>query len=182
MRHRPGSTIAYLDREERVLRFRFDSVSISSLLLTICLLTLAPPILKIAATWRQRNFRVTDRYWEYNMESLLAFASLALLIIALIVIWTSYQKRMRSAWYIILVFVLVYFLPVNFLDIFLTIRSVGWRWWPQFVRAIMQGQSLAILGLRYFVILILMIVALVIPVRAFFFPKPGLAPGDQSKV
>lgn len=38
------------------------------------------------------------------------------MITGLIVIWTSYQKRMRWAWFVMVVFVCVYFVPVHLLD------------------------------------------------------------------
>ena len=122
-----------------------------------------------------------ERLWRYNSESLLAFASLALLIIVLTVIWTSYQKRMRSAWFAVLVFILVYFLPVYLLNMFRIMKSVGWHWWSQFFRDVMQGDQSAVSGFRFLVTLILMIIALLIPVRAFFGNKPLLPPEGESK-
>jgi hypothetical protein len=120
---------------------------------------------------------VTERFWRYNSESLLAIASLAMLIIGLIVIWTGYQRRMRSAWFVMLVFVLVYFLPVYFLDILLTMRSVGWSWWSQLLRETAQGQPLARSITRYLATLIFMIIALLLPVRAFFGKKSSVRLG-----
>jgi NADH:ubiquinone oxidoreductase subunit 5 (subunit L)/multisubunit Na+/H+ antiporter MnhA subunit len=120
---------------------------------------------------------VTERLWRYNFESLLAFASLALLIIVLIVIWTGYQKRMRSAWFVVLVFVTVYFLPVYMLNIFRIMKNVGWHWWSEFFQGIGQQQPQTIDLLRYFAILIVMIIALLIPVRAFFGKTEGPASG-----
>src|SRR5713226_4656203 len=116
------------------LRVRLDSVSISGVLLTLCLLSLFPRHLELASTWRERHVWESDRFLRYNFESLLGFASLALFIIGLIVIWTSYQKRARPAWFIMLVFVCVYFLPVYLGDTFLAIRSAGWQWWPSLLQ------------------------------------------------
>jgi hypothetical protein len=158
------------------LRLRRDSVSVSSVLLTFCLLSWAPPNLKTAATWRQRSIMVTERLWRYNSESLLAFASLALLIIGLIVIWTGYQRRMRSAWFVMLVFVLVYFLPVYVLNIFLIMRSVGWRWWPEVVRGAIDGSQDAQVALEVLIIFTTMLIALLLPVRAFFGKSQGDTP------
>jgi hypothetical protein len=155
-------------------------VSVSALLLSACLLSLAPPILETAATWRQRNIMVTEQLWRYNSESLLAFASLALVMIGLIIIWTSYQKRTRSAWCVMLVFVLFYFIPVYFVDIFLNIKTVGWSWSRQFAREILQGQPLALTGLRYLTTLGLMIIALVIPIRAFFGKNGRVRAGESA--
>jgi hypothetical protein len=124
---------------------------------------------------------VTDRIWRYNSESLLAFASLALLIIELIVIWTGYQRRMRSAWFAMLVFVLVYFLPVYLLNILLIMKSVGWHWWSEAVRGAIDGRQDAQVAIKVLLIFTLMVIALILPVRAFFGKKPQFQSGDQSK-
>jgi len=116
------------------MRFRFDRVGVSSGLLTICLLVLVRLELKWAATWRIRQIWVMDRVGRLNYESSIAFASLALDIIVLIVIWTSYQKRTRWAWFVMAVFICVYFVPVHLLDVFLDISRVGWHWWPGVVK------------------------------------------------
>jgi len=75
------------------VRLRFDRVSVSSVLFTFCLLILMSQSLKWAATWPTRVVWVTDRAARLNYEGSIAFAELALEIIALTVIWTSYQKR-----------------------------------------------------------------------------------------
>jgi hypothetical protein len=163
------------------LRVRLDIVSISGVLLTLCLLYLVPKHLQFASTWRERQILEADRFVRYNFESLLGFASLALFIIGLIVIWTGYQKRERTAWFIMLVFVCFYFIPVYLVDTFLDIRKVGWRWWPGVVQDAMEGRPFALGAIRGLVILALMTIALLVPIRAFFGKKPTLSPGDQSK-
>ncbi len=153
------------------MRIRLDSVSVSSVLLTVCLLTLIQWNLKWAATWRTRGVWVTDRVARLNYESSIAFASLALEIIVLIVIWTSYQKRMRWAWFVMVIFVCVYFVPVHLLDVLLAIKRVGWPWWPEAVRQAMEGRQLAVGALTELTIFTLMAIALIAPVRGFFSKK-----------
>jgi len=106
-----------------------------------------------------------------NYESSIAFASLALEIIVLIVIWTSYQKRMRWAWFVMVIFVCVYFVPVHLLDVLLAIKRVGWPWWPEAVRQAMEGRQLAVGALTELTIFTLMAIALIAPVRGFFSKK-----------
>ena len=163
------------------LRIRLDSVSVSGVLLTISLLSLVPSSLKVASTWKERVIWVTDKFLRYNYESLLAFASLALIIIGITVIWTGYQKRFRSSWFILVVFVCVYFVPVYLLDISLAMRTVGWPWWPELVRQVKAGRPLAQDAAICLITLTLMLIALVLPVRAFFGKKPLLPSGNQSK-
>jgi hypothetical protein len=149
------------------LRIRFDSVSVSSVLWTVCLLILIQWNLKWVATWRTRAVWVTDRVARLNYESSIAFASLALEIIVLIVIWTSYQKRMRWAWFVMVVFVCVYFVPVHLLDLFVAIKKAGWSWWPEAVRQGREGRQLALGALTEITIFTLMVIAVVVPVRGF---------------
>jgi hypothetical protein len=156
------------------MRFRFDRVSVSSVLWTVCLMTLIQWDVKFAATWQTRQVWVMDRVARLNYESSIAFASLALEIVGLTVIWTTYQKRMRSAWFIMVVFVCVYFLPVHLLDVLLDIRRVGWTWWPAVVREAMEGRQFAVGALKELAIFALMVVALFLPVGVIFGKKPFL--------
>lgn len=71
---------------------------------TICLVILMSQSLKWAATWPTRFVWVTDRAARLNYEASIAFAELALEIIALTVIWTSYQRRMRWSWFVMVIF------------------------------------------------------------------------------
>ncbi len=163
------------------MKFRADRVSISSVFLTICLLSLVPRTLEIASTWPQRAIMVTERFWRYNTEASLAFASLALLIIGLIVIWTGYQRRLRAAWFAMFVFVFVYFLPVYLLDLFRAIRSAGWPWWREVVHDAMEGRSDSLAAIRVLGTFATMVIALLVPARAFFAKRPQLHSEDQSK-
>lgn len=161
---------------------RFDRVMISSVLFTFCLLILMSWSLKWAATWPTRVVWVMDRVGRLNYEASIAFAELALEIIALIVIWTSYQKRMRWAWFVMAIFFCVYYVPVRVLDFLLGIRSRGWSWWPAAIRDAMGGRQLAIDAFSELAILTLMVVALLLPIGDFFGKKRFLPSGiNQSK-
>jgi hypothetical protein len=163
------------------VRFRFDRVTVSSVLFTFCLLILMSWSLKWAATWPTRVVWVTDKASRLNYEASIAFAELALEIIALIVIWTSYQKRMRWSWFVMFTFFCVYYVPVRVLDFLLGVKSRGWSWWPVAIRDAMGGRQLAIGALEEIAISILMAIALLVPVGAFFGKKRLLPPGSQSK-
>ena len=164
------------------MRFRFDRVTVSSVLFSFCLLILMSWELKWAATWRTRVVWVTDRAARLNYEASIAFASLALDIIVLIVIWTSYQKGIRWSWFVMVVFVCVYFVPVHLLDVFLDIKRVGWPWWPGVVREAMEGRPFAVGALKELGIFILIVIALLIPVGVFLGKKRFLPSGpNQSK-
>ena len=163
------------------MRIRVDSVFVSGVLLTISLLSLVRPNLYRASTWKERYIWVANRFVRYNYESLLAFASLALIIIGITVIWTGYQKRFRWSWFILVVFVCVFFVPVYLLEVFLDIRRVGWPWWPGVVRDAMEGRPFAQSAIRFLATLTVMLIGLLVPIRAFFGKKPFLPSGNQSK-
>jgi hypothetical protein len=136
--------------------------------------------LKWAATWPIRVVWVTDKAARLNYEASIGFTELALEIIALIVIWTSYQKRMRWSWFVMVVVFFVYYVPVRVLEFLLGIRSRGWSWWPAAIRDAMEGRQLAIDAFSELAILTLMVIALLLPVADFFGKKRLSHSGDQS--
>lgn len=149
------------------MKLLFNSVSISSVLLTICLLAIGRWHLKYAAAWRTR-YLTLGRADIPNYYASMAFASLALVLIGLIVLWTGYQKRTLSSWFIMVVFVFVYFMPVNLIDVFLDIRRVGWGWWPGVIQDAREGRPFALGATWSLAVFALMAIALLIPIRAFF--------------
>jgi hypothetical protein len=151
------------------------------MLLTVCLLTIARWNLKFAATWQTRHIWMMDRVARLNYESSIAFASLALVIIGLIVVWTGYQKRTRWCWFVMAVFVFVYFVPVNMLDMMLDIKRVGWHWGPGVLQDAKEGHQYGQGAIGVLVTFGLLVIALLLPIRAFFGKKPQLQSGDQSK-
>ena len=159
------------------MRIRLNSLDVSSSLLTICLLSVVPRFLWSARKWPQRNLieevtlpgNVNPCFNScYNWESLFAIASLAFILAALIVLWTSYRKGMRSAWFIMFVFVFGYFLPVVWGDILLYIWQDAPGWWHRFAQGLWHGNSLAAAGLREMIRLAVILFALLLPVRTFF--------------
>ena len=159
------------------MRVRFNSLCVYSSLLTLCLLSLVPRMVWSARTWRQRN--IVEEYTleqnvnpcvnsYYNYESLLAIASLAYIATALIVLWTSYRKGMRSAWFIMFVFVFAFFLPVVWGDVFRYIWQDAPGWWHGFAQGLREGNHLAVDGLKEMFRLTVMLFALFLPVRTFF--------------
>ncbi len=149
------------------MKLQFNSVSISGVLLTICLLAIGRWDLKYARTWRTRELFL-GRDGTPNYYASMAFASLALVLIGLIVLWTGYQKRTRSSWFIMVVFVFVYFMPVNLIDVFLDIRRVGWSWWPGVIQDAREGRPFALGATSSLADFALMVIALLLPIRAFF--------------
>ena len=124
--------------------------------------------LKWAATWPTRVIEVVNRVFRLNYEASIAFASLALDFICLIVIWTSYRKRVLWSWIVMVVYVCIYLVPVHLLDVFLDIKRVGWPWWPAVFREAREGLQPAVGAIEELAILTLMLLALLLPLADFF--------------
>ena len=159
------------------MKVRFNSLYVSSSLLTLCLLSVVPRFLWSARKWPRRNiiedFDLPGNINPcvnscYNFESLVGIASLALILTALIVLWTSYRKGMRSAWFIMLVFVFGFFLPVVWGDTFRYIWQDATGWWHGFAQGLWEGNHLAVASLREMFRLAFMLFALFLPIRTFF--------------
>ena len=141
---------------------------VSEIIFTLCLTVFLPGYVKMAGTWRQRHIWITDRIAWFNYDASLSFASLALILIGLIVVWTGYRKRNPWAWLIMLIFVAVYYVPVHLIDVFLDIKTVGWRWWPGVVQDAREGRPFARGSVEVLIILVAMTIALVLPIKEFF--------------
>jgi hypothetical protein len=141
---------------------------LSEIILTGCLILLFCINLRWAATVMEREIPFGDQISRYNYESLLGFASLALCIIGTIVIWTAYKQRRLWAWFIMVVFVFVYFVPVYLIDSILEMPRVGWRWWPALFNQALDGRPLARFVFRSLIIFVAMLIALLLPIKRFF--------------
>jgi len=89
---------------------------------------------------------------------------------------------MRSAWFIMFVFVFGYFLPVVWGDTFLYIWQDASGWWHEFAQGLWQGHHLAVAGLREMFRLAVMLFALFLPVRTFFGKAPASLLATSSVV
>lgn len=158
------------------MRIRRDAVFISSVLFTISLVALVPHNLQFASTWQQRFVQQTDRLWVQNYFMSIGFASLAIVLVGLIVIWTGYIKRVRWTWSVMFVIVWVFAFPLYMLPVLLDLHaaeSIHWSAWlwdaiksPGIARDYMKGP----------IDFLLMMVALFLPVRSFF----GKASADHE--
>ena len=150
------------------MRIRRDAVFISSVLFTVSLLALIPHSLRYASTWPQRSIQETDRLWVQNYLMPVGFASLAFVLVGLIVIWMGYVKRVRWTWFVMFVLVWVFAFPVYMLPVLLDLHaaeSVNWSAWfwdaiktPGIARDYAKGP----------LDFLLMLVALLLPIKSFF--------------
>ncbi len=156
------------------MKIRRDTVFISSVLFTIALLWLAPPLFKGAlerydTAWREQ----LDTGWRLYAEMWGSFdiASLAIVLIGLIVTWGGYLKKVRWTWFVMFVVVWGWYFPAMAYPDFV---------YPWYKGAIPTGAVPVFLlnafgkpgaarGLaQEMVIFAIMVVALVLPMKSFF--------------
>jgi|ERR1700683_3005757 hypothetical protein len=89
-----------------VNKIRYDTVFVSSLLFTVALLFPVPELIKDAM---------------YKKDALLqavGFASLANILVGILVAWTGFIRRFRIAWLVMFIIVWVWAFPVLILPLF----------------------------------------------------------------
>jgi hypothetical protein len=158
------------------MRIRVDLAFVSSVLFTIALLNLLPagrwyfssPTDAVAMARLDAGFRAQLQAWHY-----LGIASLAIILIGLIVTWTGYVKRARSAWLVMFV--------------------VTWAWaFPLFAWPYLKGPRVFTLpewifnaiyepgsprtAAQLVATVSLMAVALLFPMKSFFLARKEPAP------
>jgi len=162
------------------MRVRLDSVFISSLLLTGVLLYLIRPSLwscslNHAARADHILLAPMDRV-EFRGEAQ-SVASLAIILVALIVVWTGYAKRSRPAWFVMFVIVWFWAFPRFILSIIpLLIRERPSFTFPELLSAAILGpgwpRDVVELHLAFF----LMVIGLALPMGRFFIPRKANEP------
>jgi hypothetical protein len=147
------------------MRARSDSALISSALFTLALLSLAPSALwdfsggtdaRLDAGWQSAAY----------MAHYLGVACLAIILIGLIVVWTGYVRCSRSAWLVMFVVTWAWAFPTFALP---QLKGPRVFTLPEWIYNAIHGpwppRSPAQMG----VIFALMVIALLLPIRSFFF-------------
>lgn len=148
------------------MRHNFTPPLISSILLSICLVSLVPASLRFASTWRSSYFDVGD-FKEQNLLVLLGFYSLGLEVVGLIVVWTGFRKRERRAWFLMLVILLFFSFPANVLKLLLDMQTSPSEW-SSLIQGIRKGYWPSIWVAFGIIDFITMVFALLLPIKAFF--------------
>jgi len=156
------------------MRIRCDSILISSVLFTIVFAWAAPIFLADALTWRRSMFQETDHLWVGNYLAPIGFASLAIILIGLIVVWTGYLNRIRWAWLVMFTIVSVWAFPVMILPILQHRKGISVTEWLQTaIRVASPYRDMAVTVLMFS----LLVIALILPMKSFFL---GGKPRSQS--
>jgi hypothetical protein len=157
------------------MRIRANSVFVSSALFTVSLVCLIPAFWSNVLTSR-------DKLWLAKLEgdyrlatermSDLSVVCLAVILIGLIVVWSGYVNRARWTWAVMFVVVWVWAFPLLALRPFEALYTgrmyLTFREW--ILSAIYQSGFLRAEAERVLIFLS-MVIALLLPIRSFFFIK-----------
>jgi hypothetical protein len=157
----------------RDLKIRRDAVAVSSVLFTLALLILTPAMWRAAANVRESCIwgAVGPFLWVQNCFALAGVASLAVIVIGLIVTWAGYFKGVRWTWFVMFVIVWVWAFPVSLLPFLLPWRGVE-TMAQSFAGAISESgteRSYAEVVLAF----LLMVLALALPIKTFILGRAG---------
>jgi hypothetical protein len=156
------------------MKIRRDTVFISTVLFTIALLGLVPPFFRIAfAGHDEAAFQRLDtgfRLYSRLMGSF-SIASLAVVLIGLIVTWAGYIKKVRWTWFVMFVIVWGWAFPVLvFPDVVYPVYRgvIVITSFSGMIRAALHEPGLVRGFVQLSVIFVLMVIALVLPMKSFF--------------
>ena len=164
------------------MRVRRDSCFVSCVLFTLALLCLVPSLNKWVLIGRDSVPREEPDAWLRAYRGAMsdfATASLVIVLIALIVLWTGYIKHSRAAWLVMFVVVWAWAFPLLVLP--LVTHKIPFTLSELLYNAIYEPGVPRIWAksvLTFFV----MFVALFLPIRPFFLVKEAKEPSRRSVV
>ena len=141
-----------------------DAVGISSMLFTLALLIPMPAMLGNAWTARQTLLHVAGRMGVQNYYAPIGFASLAIILIGLIVTWSGCIKGVRWAWFVLFLITWGWAFPVLVLAEFHWRNMMPIAQWPPLAQR-GRGPQLGFAG--SVLTFLLMVVGLALPVKTF---------------
>lgn len=159
------------------MKIRCNSVLISALLLSLGLLSLIPASLKWTSTWRQLNLEVPG-FHQQNYLMPLGFYSLGLEMIGLIILWTGYRRKEGWAWFVMLIITFFLVFPLNGLKLLLDMQTPGFGW-SDLLHGVQAGWWPSIWMAVGALTFLLMLVALLLPIKAFFWRSAKLKAVDE---
>lgn len=161
------------------MRVRADTLSISSVLLTIALLGLIPAALWNALAGSDKTMLAKLEVGfraEIQTAHYLGLACLAIILIGLIVVWTGYVRRSRSAWLVMFVITWLWAFPIFVLPLFKGTMVLTLPEW--LYSAIYQWGSPRI-GAKMVLIFLVMVIGLLLPIRSIFVSREMQRPSRR---
>ncbi len=161
------------------MKARLNAVYTSSILFTIALLCIWPVAWTKVLSAHSRFLLDNPDVWfreSVRVEGDLGIASLTIIVVGLIVTWTAYLKASRWAWLVMFVIVWGWAFPLIAYPI-LGHRAITVSEW---VYGAIHQSGLLRAAAESVLVFALMVIALLLPIRSFFFPRkpgtPGLSP------
>ena len=146
------------------MRIRRDAVAVSSVLFTVALLIPLPVMLGNAWTVPRTTFDVSARWAYWNYYAPMGFASLAIIVIGLIVTWTGYIKGVRWTWFVMFLIAWGWVFPVLVLAEFHWRNMMPIADWPPLA---LKGRGTQLGFAESVLTFLLMVLALVLPAKTF---------------
>lgn len=170
------------------MRYRYSALTISTILLTVCLATFVPGSLRNASTWTILYLKVADRSID-NFLMPFGLLSLGIVAIGLFVLWTGYKQREWRAWVAMLIIFLCFVVPMDVLQLLVRMNIAGWRsslefllkarpangWSSCIVHPGSYSVYFACMRLIFWAGLLrclVMLIGLLLPIKAFFWDEP----------
>ncbi len=162
----------FTGNELTIMKIRREALAVSSILFTIALLMLAPLIWGDAVSLLQSGPYESnpELYRRIDCFAPAGFASLALIVISLIVTWAGYIKRVRWTWFVMLVIVWGWAFPL------LVLPLHPWRNFALFVPTLASALKETGIGrtsMEAILSFTLMALALVLPLKTFIPGRQG---------
>ena len=170
------------------MKIRHDALAVSSILFTVALLWLTPALMNWARATNQTRYGEITSYPEPgipedqvvipNYAAPIGITSLAIIAIGLVVTWAGYIKAVRWTWFVMFVVVWLWAFPIVLLP-WLRLRTglLGFaQFFPVAIREILHGgysSGMARAFLGEVLAFLLMVLALVLPVKMFILGRQG---------
>jgi glucan phosphoethanolaminetransferase (alkaline phosphatase superfamily) len=139
---------------------------VSAVLLSLCLLLPTLGNLRLASTWRE-HYLVIGHYRPQNFTAPFGFCELGIQIIGMIVLWTGYRRHERLAWFVMFVILWCFFFPTYVLGTILDLQTVSFQL-STWIEGIREGYEPSIWAAEEALVFSVMLVALILPIKAFF--------------
>jgi len=153
------------------MKIRWDMTLVSALLLSLCLLGCIPGSLRLALNWQELRFSCVV---VQNFTMSIGLLRFGYVMIGLIILWTGYRKGERWAWFVMLAILLFFSFSVDVLPWIMQFHTrTQWALWARGLQWCAWLRTGTALGVINFVV---MLIALLLPVKAFFWTKTRSQP------
>jgi hypothetical protein len=147
---------------------RSATLMVSTAMLTVCFLALIPKSLNYASTWREAFIRYSDSLRIGNYMAPMGFASLTIIAISLIILWTAYWNHERWAWCVLVVSVCGFVFPVYVLQLIILWKAASVFSPSNWLREAIHEPGPSRVAAEQILLFIIMLLGLLLPVRTFF--------------